>query len=128
MKPITSTCLRNFLLMSGLLLLAGAINIQAATTYLNTASGNWSDATKWNPATGFPSVAGDVARPNAGGFSVALTGPITAGQVYDSLGSAGGWTVTGTGPITMDNTGDVNNPAANADSFIGNTSSGTIRF
>jgi autotransporter-associated beta strand protein len=128
MKPMKSVLFRNFLLLAGLLWLGGAMSAQTAgVTWTNIATGNWNDATKWtNPVVGFPNAAGDAARPSAGGFSLALTGPITLGQFFDSLGSAGAWTITGAGPFTMDNTGGNNNPAGDANAFIGQSSSGTL--
>ncbi len=119
-------------LFTGILFALAGINSQAAgIQWTNTASGNWTDTIVWTngvPSVGSPNSAGDVARTRAAGFSVALTGPITMGQIFDPLGSAGSWTVTGAGPVTMDNTGGPNNSAGTANAFIGQTSSGTLGF
>ncbi len=122
-----------FALAASLLLLAGAISVQAATTFTTTttASGNWGTATNWAGGvapTG--SQAGNIAANGAATIALTLNTATTIGQIQDTHGSAQNFTINASGTVamTMDNTGGVNNPLGNADAFIGETSSGGINL
>ena len=124
---------RNLFLMTGLLLLAGALNVHAAgTTYTTVAGANgiWSDGTVWAGGVA-ASGAGNTAQLGAGGSTFTLDVPVTIGVVNDGQGSARGWTInaSGTIAITMDNTGaTANNSAGTRNAYIGESSSGTMTF
>ncbi len=107
------------------LLLASRVG---ATTYTATAGATtWSSTTSWTPATGVPSVAGDIATRGSTSSQVTLDTPETVGQLSNTAGSASVWTISGTSSFILSDAG-VNNPFGNAWSSIRTTSSGGLNL
>jgi autotransporter-associated beta strand protein len=123
-----SNILKNISFLSSLLLLAGAISVQAATTYTEAAAGNWSASGSWTPA-GPANGAGNIAL-GAGAYTMTLDQPYTIGWVENTQGSSHAMTVnaSGTVAITMDNTGGGNTANGDANACISSSSSGAIAF
>jgi autotransporter-associated beta strand protein len=75
---------------------------------------------------------GNKALLGAGGSTFVLDTPVTLGIVQDGQGSARAWLIQ-TNPaslqaMTFDNTGGINNLLANADAWLGSSSSGPMTF
>ncbi len=117
--------------MSGLLLLAGVANLEAATfTTVAGASGNWSSGAVW-AGGGVAGGVGNIAQLGAGGSTFTLDIATNIGVINDGQASARAWAINASGSIaiTMDNTGNaVNNPAGTLNAYIGESSSGTMTF
>jgi len=119
--------------IAGLLLLAGALSVQAANTTFTTtttATGNWSLGANWVGTAPTGNQAGNIAANGNASISLILDVATTIGQIKDTQSSAHGFTVNASGSIamTMDNTGGTANPAGDLNSFIGSTSSGGVSF
>lgn len=129
------TCIRNLVVIVSLLLLAGALSVQAVgTTFTTTttASGNWSTTANWTTTAPTGNQIGNIALNGAASITLTLDQATTIGEVTTySGGSVFPFTINASGTVAMmfDNTGaTVNNIAGDKNSCLGMNGHSSITF